>query len=289
MDEAGSATDTSISDSSSAIENFDFSKPDGGLSEDYQQQESNDSGDVTTDEADRPENAEKQTDDSQEDEQSQVETDDVSKMTPEERNNWAAQRRIAAKTAGKQADESFLGQLRDVVRGDYIDIDPNEDAYEDMDPQVAEQLRELRQSERAREAERAIERIATVRETTRLGILQAESSVPMFNEADPTYNQTLHNMALSNYAHRYLEVRPGPDGEPQIVGTKEGAPSPLEYLQEQAQEFEGILKAERLSGQMTAQRNSSRADIGSSSAPAPAGNSVGAIESRIGDIPLNKF
>ena len=289
MNEGDTTVDTGTTDSSSAIENFDFSKPDGGLLGASQQQNTNDSGDATTDEADQQDKAVEQADDTQDDAaQSEVQTDDVSKMTPEERNNWAAQRRIAARTAGEKTDKAFLGQLRDKVGNEYVDVEPDEAAFEDMDPQVAEQLRRLRQGERAREAERAIDKIATSRETTRLGVLQAETSIPMFNEADPAYNQRLHAIALSNYAHRYLEVRPGPDGEPQVVGTKEGAPSPLEYLQEQAQEFGEILKAERLNGQMAARRNSARADIGSSNAPRQS-SSVDAIESRIGNIPLNKF
>lgn len=176
------------------------------------------------------------------------------------------------------------------MRDEFIDVDPDEALFEEMDPQVAEQLRQLRQGERERQAERAIEHISAVRENTRLSILQAEASIPMFNPADAAYNQRLHDMALSNYAHRYLEVKPGPDGEPQVIGAKAGAPSPLEYLQEQAQELGEVLKAERTHGQLSARRNASRADTGSSSGiVAQNSNSTEAIESRIGDIPLDKF
>lgn len=254
-------------------------------------QEAKNSSDATAAEADQADNPDEAAAQEANEGQKQGEDPDgVGKMTPEERNNYYAQRRIAEKQVAQEADTEFLGQLRDAVRTEYIEVDPDDVNYDDMDPQVAEQLKRLHQSDRERQAERAIEQIAAVRETTRLGIVTAEASIPMFNQADPAYNKALHERALSGYAHRYLVVQPGPDGAPQVVGTKPGAPSPLEYLQQEAQEFGEILKAERVSGQQVARRNLSIADTGSSNGVTQTNsNSHAAIESRIGDIPLDKF
>ena len=55
MDEA-QATDTSTADSSASIENYDFSLPNGGLDAEVDSQESEDSSNATTDEADQADN-----------------------------------------------------------------------------------------------------------------------------------------------------------------------------------------------------------------------------------------
>lgn len=290
MNEDTMSTDTSTTDSSSAIENFDFSKPDGGLLATEEQQEDS-STTAATDEADQQDDAEQDQD--EQDEQSENESgsqDDISKMSEKERNNYFAQRRIAEQQSAKEADATFLGQLRDNVKSKYIDVEPDEQAFENMDPDVAEMLRQTRQNERMREAERAIERIASVRDNTRLSILQAESSIPMFNPASDSYDEFFHEEALSGWAHRYAEVANGPDGKPQIVGVKDGAPTPLEYLQTKAPEYEKRLKAAQVRGQQLQRRNVEQADVASSNSITTAkSNSMQSIEDRIGNITLDSF
>ena len=285
--EDSTTVDASTDNSSAAIEDFDFSKPDGGLSETYE------SENATADDADQADNLEDGATDNEAGEDLQHNEGngtDPSKMSDKERNNYYAQQRIESRRAGVQVDKSFADDLRSMAREAFIDIEPDEAALEDMDPAVADQIRQLRRNERARDAERAIEQIGAVRENTRLSIMQAEASIPMFNPADKSYNQPLHEEAISNWAHRYLEVEEDSKGNPQVIGVKPGAPTALEYLQEQAKKYEGILKAASLKGQRAAQMNQNRADGRSASAIARGGgNTVSEIESRIGDIPLSSF
>lgn len=287
MDESASASvDTSTDSSSAAIENFDFSKPDGGLGE----AEANENVEVGDDNQDQPEDGAEGKDADESAADKPTGETDPSKMSDSERNNYFAQRRIAEKRGGEQADKAFEGDLRTMFKEEYIGVETNEEALENMDPDVAEEIRQLRQSRRADEAERAVERITAMRQDTRSSIMQAETSIPMFNPADKAYNETLHEQALSDWAHRALVVQPDRNGVPQVIGVKPGAPTALEYLQEQASKYESVLKAASLRGQRAAQMNQNRDTARSaSSVPRSGGNSTADIEARIGNIPLSSF
>lgn len=284
-EDASASVDTSANDSSASIENFDFSKPDGGLSE---AASSNDA--AADDDQAQPEDGAEQEEVDNPADQPQQGDPDPSKMSDSERNNFFAQRRIAEKKGGEQADQAFAGDLRTLLDQEYVGVEPDEEALENMDPEVAEHIKQLRQSERARDAERAVERITAVRSNTRLSVMEAETSIPMFNPADKAYNGALHEQALSDWAHRALIVQPDAKGVPQVIGMRAGAPTALEYLQEQAQKFESVLKAASLRGQRAAQMNQNRNTPRSTTSVARSGdNSASAIEARIGDIPLSSF
>ncbi len=276
---ASESTDTSTN-SSDLLDSYDLSKPDGGIDETSSVEEN--------DEADRTDNSEdtNQTDN----DEGGNENVDPSKMSEAERNNFYAQRRIAAQKQSREDDNRLLGTLRENALAEFVDTEPDEQDFEDMDPAVAEQLRELRRNERARKAEAALGQIQTTREQTRLGFMQAESTIPLFNPNSENYNQRLHEMAVSNWAHQYAEIAVDPDGEPQVVGIAQGAPSPLEYLQQVAPEFEAILKSERARGQRATAHNRAVSEAPASSGYSTGGgNSMDAIEKRIGDIPLSEF
>lgn len=275
---AAESTDTSTN-SSDLLDNYDFSKPNGGIEE--SDTESNDEADQTGKSEDTNQTENDETDTGE---------PDPSKMTEAQRNNFYAQRRIAAQRESREADTRLLGEIRDNVMQKYIDEEPNDQDFEDMDPAVADQLRALRRNERARDAEAALAQVKTVREQTRLGFMQAESSIPLFNPSSDSYNERLHSMAMSNWAHNYAEVAPDANGQPQIVGIVNGGPSPLEYLQQVAPEFEAILKEERARGQRATAHNRAVSEAPVSSGYGTGGgNSMEAIEKRIGDIPLSEI
>lgn len=287
MDEDASASvDTSTNDSSASIENYDFSKPDGGLRES-----------VASNDADADDESQAQLEDGAEQEEvddsannAQSGETDPSKMSDSERNNYFAQRRIAEKKGGEQADQAFAGDLRTLLAKEYVGVETDEESLENMDPEVAEHIRQLRQSRREDEADRAIERITTARSNTRLSVMEAETSIPMFNPADKAYNGALHEQALSDWAHRALIVQPDAKGVPQVIGMRAGAPTALEYLKEQATKYEGILKAASLRGQRAAQMNINRnTPRSTSNVGRSGGNSAADIEARIGDIPLTSI
>lgn len=286
--EGEESTSVSTDNSSEAIENYDFSKPDGGLSE------VNNSDGATTDDAGQAGNPEDGTNsedvtDTQDNAEATGETD-PSKMSEKERNNYYAQRRIAEKVSAQKDDDAFQADLRSEALEKFIDIEDDEESLNDMDPAVADHIRQLRRNERTREAERAIERIGVNRQNVRLDVSQAETSIPMFNPADPAYNEALHQEALSDWAHRSLIVRPDSKGVPQVIGVRPGAPTAQEYLQERAKTYERVLKDASLKGQRAAQLNQNRADARSTSAVSRSGsNSVTDIESRIGDLPLDRI
>lgn len=263
------STDTSITsgESSSVLDTYDFSLPNGGINADSDDgQEDDAASGVGSDDASQGDNAgeeiSKEAGDAVDD--SNDGDPDLSKMSEAERNNFFAQRRIAEQRVHREQDARLADDLRDKAI-DFIDVDPDEQDLAEMDEVVAEQIRTLRRNERARLAESAIADAIKSRSEIRSSFEQAETTISLFNPASDAYNQTLHNMALSEWAVRYGEVVTDANGEPQLVGVKDGAPLPYEYLKEIAPRYESILRSERIRGQQTAAINQSRSERPSSS------------------------
>ena len=286
-DSAAQTTETTVDNSSSVdvLDSYDLSKPDGGLG--TTSDNDNDSQESQHDDDDRSADSVEQQTGIESEDDAKGASDNPDNMSEAERNNYFAQRRIAAKQQAAQADSQLLKELSNQAINDFINVEPDEQDFEDMDPAVADQLRELRRNERARQAEQALMQVKQTREQTRLSVMQAESSIPLFNPSDPHYNQFLHEEALSEWAHRYAIVAEDANGNPQIVGTHEGAPSPLEYLQTKAPQYEAMIKAERSRGQRSAQRNRANSSgSGSASRSTGSADRMSDLEARIGDVPL---
>ena len=219
-----------------------------------------DSSDDEPDQQDKTETKQSEGDDGEAD--GEDTPPDPSQMTDAERNRYFAERRIAAKSQ----DKPFIDSLREDIIEQYVNVDPNEESYADMEPGVAEQLREVNARQRQQDAERAIEKIENSRESIRLSTMQAEASIPVFNPSSKDYNEELHHKAMQDYALLYLEFTP-PDknGDIHVVGTQDGAPTILEYLTEQASFYDGLVKSAREQGQQIAARNAARSEIQSAS------------------------
>lgn len=266
-----------------AVENFDLSGSDGGVSE-----ESNQTADETVETDNTKETTtatnEEDTRQTESAESGKDQSDEVGKMTDKERNAYFAQRRIAA----KEKDMDFIKSLRDEVKKDFVgEIDESEfEEMDDADASTARQLAEIQRTLRQQEADKAIEQVERARETTAFSILQAEKDIPMFNESSKDYNPELHKEALADWAEAYLITRPDQNGDLQILGVKDGAPTPHEYLTRKADIYTGLLRQAAARGQANAQRNRDIAETPTSGSSHRNSSSLEAIEDNIGDVPL---
>lgn len=180
--------------------------------------------------------------------------DPTAGMDDKQRNAYFAQQRIAAKQAAEQSSNEFISKLRDQSQA-YVDQVDTE-KYEDIDETVASQLLSLEKFQRQAEVDKAIAQVERARESTALSFSQAETTIPMFNPSDKeSYQPELHKEAMTDWAEAYLVTEQDEDGVPQIVGTKQGAPSPLEYLTQKASRYENVLKSVSAQSQAIAQRN----------------------------------
>lgn len=200
---------------------------------------------------------------------SQSQQPDVAQMSDKERNKYFAERRIAA----KESDRKFFDTIRAEVTDKFVNATDDTDStdYDLMDPDVAEQLRahnaqmqEVQKYVRHMEAERQIQKLESARENVALGFLQGESSIPLFNPQNKdTYNPQLHEKVQADWANQFLEVSLI-NGEPQVIGIQEGAPTPLEYMQEQATFYQNLLGGAAAKGQAAARKNLGRSETAGS-------------------------
>lgn len=201
-------------------------------------------------------------------------------MSESERNAYFAQRRIAA----KQQNDNFIESLKTETR-EYVD-EVDETKFEDMDPEQAEILKNAQKMTREMEVEKAIREVERSRETTAHSILEAESKLPAFNPNHKDYiGEELHNEALADWTAAYCRIEKDGQGNPQIVGVREGAPSPYAYLEEKAAKYTKFSKEMQARAQTHAARNNATAEIVPVQQSGK-GDSLEELEERVGNISL---
>lgn len=234
--------------------------------------------------------------DGSQDEDSEQEDTDPSQMTDEQRkehNRVHMEQRLAAKQQADQRNAAFLGNLREEVMKAVPEVD--ESRYEELADELGEdsadvqrRLDMLEYREQQQQAEAAIQQVESQRNFIGMNIAQAEAKIPLFNEASPEYNQTLHEAVLSDWAAANLETVTDRQGNTQILGMRQGAVSPEQYMQEKAKMFGEVLQISSARGQANAQKNRKAGESPYSSTSSKSrGNSLDALEERIGDISLS--
>lgn len=220
------------------------------------------------DDGDQPSNSEANTTEpTQVEDEGEETTDDPTQgMSEKERNAYFAQRRIADRQARAALQEdAYITELNDRLGQQFTDQQPPEDADE-LESQVFQNNQMIQKMA----AERAIEKVQNTRESLSLGIAQAETSIPMFNPEDDSFNQALYDEAMGTYADLYLETAIDAQGTPQVIGLKPGAPPVYQFLKDKSDMYEGIIKTARATGQANALRSRANASVPTANAPAAA-------------------
>jgi hypothetical protein len=215
-------------------------------------------------------------------EQEEVEDSGADKpMSESERNAYFAQRRIAA----KQQNDAFIGDLKTETREYAEDVD--ETAFEDLSPEQAQILKDAQKMTREMQANEAVREVERVRESTAHSIIEAESRLDAFNPNHKDYiGEELHHEAIADWAAAYSVVRLDKQGNPQVVGVKEGAPSPYEYLEGKAAKYLKHSKELLARAQTNAARNAATTEVTPVQNSNKGGDSLQELEDRVGDISL---
>lgn len=204
-----------------------------------------------------------------EDEQSD---DDESRK---EHNRQAYEQRQTAKREAEQRNQQFLSSLRDkfMDRIEQVDESKYEDIAEEQGQEQADiqrRLDALEQAEQRQQASAALQQIESQRNFIGMNIAQAESKIPLFNPEDKeNYNKDLHESVLADWASSSLETFVDQDGSVQILGLRQGAQSPEEYMREKAQVFGRVLQFQSAKAQSDAQRNKKVGESPSSAKATP--------------------
>lgn len=173
----------------------------------------------------------------------------------------AYERRQTAKREAEQRNQAFLADLRQQAMSRVAQPDEAhyEDIAEDQGQNAADMQRRLdaiEQREQQQQIDAAVQRIESQRNFIGMNIAQAESKIPLFNKEDTEhYNEQLHEAVLADWAASSLETATDANGEVHVLGLKDGAQSPEEYMQEKAQLYGNILQHQSAKAQADAQRN----------------------------------
>ena len=288
-EEVDTSQETTSESSDARIENFDFSQPDGGLvaQEDAAQvdaqageQSNQQTGEQAQEETEQEQGAGEQAE---------------TQLSPEqqkEHNRQAAEQRIAARNEAESNNRQFLSGLREKFMNEYVP-QVDDSVYQDIEEQsgaeAADNRRKLDNLERRnaeREVSDALGQIEQTRNFIGMNIAQAESSIPLFNPNHEEYNENLHKLALEDWSLASLDTVQDEAGNVHVIGLREGAQTPIEYLQNKASVYGNILKSNAAKAQHSAQRNAQVAAPASSNVSSTKSNSLQALEDRIGDIPF---
>lgn len=202
-------------------------------------------------------------------------------MTESERNAYFAQRRIDSKINNDKYIESLKAEVPNLVN------DVDESKFENMDEEQAEILKNAQKMTRQMEANEAIREVERTRETTAHSIIMAESQIPAFNSTDKDnyVGDELYQDILNDWASANAIIENDSNGEPQVVGIKDGAPSPYEFLEKKAKSLAAYSSKFEARAQTNVARNQARAEVtpvNNSSKP----SSFDELEERVGDISL---
>lgn len=202
-------------------------------------------------------------------------------MTESERNAYFAQRRIDSKVNNDKYIESLKAEVPNLVN------DVDESKFENMDEEQAEILKNAQKMTRQMEANEAIREVERTRETTAHSIIMAESQIPAFNSTDKDnyVGDELYQDILNDWASANAIIENDSNGEPQVVGIKDGAPSPYEFLEKKAKSLAAFSSKFEARAQSNVARNQARAEV------TPVNNSsklssFDELEERVGDISL---
>jgi hypothetical protein len=284
MDEDQIAPDND--DISSELENYDFSQPDGGISQQTAEPEDLNVQDESN-----------QNPDSEQSEELNSNQSNGDEMTDEERkehNRTFAEQRLAAKREMEVADTAFKQSLNQQIQEKFVgqlDESKYEQIAEEEGQSVADmrrQLDEMQLRDRQREGEAKLAELEQLQMNVGMDLVHAQNSIPMFNPNDKAnFREDLLIDAQRSWAQENAILHRDDNGNVFIVGVQPGAPSPYQYLNEKAGFYESLMKESALRGQEDAARNRSRAEP-ESSAQMPTGNSstLNDLEERIGNIPL---
>lgn len=192
-----------------------------------------------------------------------------------EHNRQAYEQRQTAKREAEQRNQTFLTSLREqaLQRVPQVDESRYEEIAEEQGQEVADvqrRLDALEQREAQQQVDAALQRIESQRNFIGMNIAQAESKIPLFNPESDQYNQKLHEAALADWAAGSLETTVDGKGETHVLGLREGAQTPEEYLQEKARLYGEVLQFQTAKAQADAQRNKKSGES-PSSAKASAG------------------
>ena len=151
------------------------------------------------------------------------------------------------------------------------ELQPDEEKYEQLAEEEGEQFAEMQRRqdaielrEKQREIEHQVQQIEHQRNFIGMDISKAESSIPMFNPSSEEYNQDLHETALEDWAAGSLETFVDQDGNTQILGLREGAMSPSEFLAKRADTYKKAMQGSRIKAQAAAQKNLHQGEQGTS-------------------------
>lgn len=202
-------------------------------------------------------------------------------MTESERNAYFAQRRIDSKVNNDKYIESLKAEVPNLVN------DVDESKFENMDEEQAEILKNAQKMTRQMEANEAIREVERTRETTAHSIIMAESQIPAFNSTDKDHyvGDELYQDILNDWASANAIIENDSNGEPQVVGIKDGAPSPYEFLEKKAKSLAAFSSKFEARAQSNVARNQARAEVtpvNNSSKP----SSFDELEERVGNISL---
>lgn len=278
--------DASIDES--RVENVTFGELMAGEATDSVDQANTDSEDIDTneevdkDQQNADEGGELDERDSDDDESSDEDFNPYA-LPDNERNAYFAQRRIAAKQQDQQIISDFREQVHERIAEDLEDVD-----YGDIPPEAAEQMRQNTLEQKKIQAEMQLQQVELNRDRLVNSFDAAESSIPLFNRGDKAnYNEGLHNFAIEQYEQAYIETAEDANGNPFVIGVRDGAPTPQQYLENLAKTVGGAMTRASAKGQAAARRNYARVEQPSSSeGMSTSDNSIEALEERIGDLPL---